>query len=205
MKKISYITIGIALLAALFFAGKEIYWQIRLSNAVEAMSQRYVYVSGAHLDHPNAMTEEVRLRQAKIITSFQLFYHIASDRRIEKEMYSSSPSMRVYAYFAKLIKTNDVDFDYLSEQMEFRDEVKYTDGEYFEKGCFACDVMLRNAISSKYAPFHNLAGYVNVRDFNYTLTKPQADSILYRMTVPDDYSVYLWKDVIRALERRAGE
>jgi hypothetical protein len=202
MKKIAYIAIGIALLVALFFAGKEIYWQKRISNAVKTLSQRYVYVSGPRNDPPYVTPEDVRLRQVECIKAFQLFYHIASDRRIKKEMYSPSPSMRVYAYLAQLIKTNDVDFDYLSEQMEFRDEVKFTGADFFvEYDTFACDAMVYCA-SMRDSGMINIVPTINS---SYDLTKEQADLLLNRMYEELQSVNFRNKEVVYVLMHKIGE
>jgi hypothetical protein len=205
MKKIAYIAIGIATLVALFFAGKEIYWQIRLSKAVATLSQRYVYFSWPREDPPYAPPEEIRLRQTKHLIAFQLFYHAASDRRIRKEMYSLSPSMRVYAYVTYLSKTKDVDFNYLVEQLKFRDEIRYTDYDFRENGCFACDVMLYCASSSKYAPGRNLFYSQITGDLEYGLTQNQADSLLSIMYQDEDYADILRDNFVsKILEKIAN-
>jgi hypothetical protein len=216
MKKIAYITIGVALLVALFFAGKEIKKQVERTNAIELLSGGYVYESFPLEDLGKYSKEyyveyyksEGYKRHLACAKAFWVFNRTSSDRRVKKEMHSPYPSMRVYAYMSNLIRTKEIEFDYLVEQLKFRHEVKYTDSEdyIFERGCFACDVMVYCA--SGYGFLYGLLPIVNEEGERgiEALTKAQADSLLTIMCESDD-AIQLFRDseVMDILERRVGD
>jgi hypothetical protein len=201
MKKILYIATGVALLVALFFAGKAIRKQAKISNYVEILSNGYVYVSVPYDAPPYATPEDMRPRQVKSVKAFWRFHHTASDRRVRKEMQSESPSMRVYAFLSHFIRTTNVDFDYLARQLKLWDVIKYTDLEIREYDCFACDAMLYCLINNSYLSLFQQPD----SEYEHNLSESQADSLLNIMYL-QSYPVTHFRDrVAGSLDRIANE
>lgn len=205
MRRVRYIVIGLASLYTFYFAGKEIMRQAKISNAIAILSEGYVYVSVPDNDFEKHGIEyfesDEYQKHLACAEAFLFFNRIVTDRRVRKEMYSPSPSMRVYAYIANLARIRSADIEYLFSQLKLRNEVEFTDAIEYRLGrrCFASDVMLFFASGHAEAIAYGLLD--PNRNDDYSLSRPQAEALLDVLINQEPIDIAFNQEILNALKK----